>query len=135
MARAAGCRLGPDQQRRVPDFARDLARFGCNLTRSVYLTLGANMAPAKRKQSRWKPGTVYAVPLTDRSFGIAQAGEAQAPFVNVIYVALFADRYTHIPDAVPALERDSAVSLTATWRQALNRGEWLSLGVAPEIFK
>src|SRR5438876_7694234 len=39
MVRAAGRRLNPDQHRRVPDFARDLARFGCNLTRSVYLTL------------------------------------------------------------------------------------------------
>ena len=93
------------------------------------------MAPAKRKQSRWKPGMVYAVPLADGSFGVAQAGEAQGPFVNVIYVALFAERYTHIPDQAPTMKRDSAVSLTATWRQALNRGEWLSLGVASEIFR
>jgi len=78
---------------------------------------------------------VYAVPLTDGSFGIAQAGEAQGPFVNVIYVALFADRYTHMPDKVLDLKRGSALSLTATWRQALNRGEWPSLGVAPEMFK
>jgi hypothetical protein len=93
------------------------------------------MVSVKRKQSRWKPGTVYAVPLTDGSFGIAQAGETQGEFVNVIYVALFADRYMHLPNEVPPLKRDSAVSLWATWRQALNRGEWLSLGVAPEIFK
>jgi hypothetical protein len=93
------------------------------------------MAPVKRKQSRWKPGTVYAVPLTDGSFGVAQAGEVQGEFINVIYVALFADRYTHIPDELPALKRDSAVSLAATWRQALNRGEWPSIGVAREIFK
>jgi hypothetical protein len=26
-------------------------------------------------------------------------------------------------------------TLTATWRQPLNRGEWLCLGVAPEIFR
>ena len=93
------------------------------------------MASTKRKQSRWKPGTVYAVPLRDGSFGIAQAGEAQGALVNVIYVALFSDRYTRIPDEVPALERESAVSLVATWRQALNRGEWLSVGVAQELFK
>ena len=42
MVRAAGRRLNPDQHRRVPDFARDLARFGCNLTRSVYFTLGGD---------------------------------------------------------------------------------------------
>jgi hypothetical protein len=93
------------------------------------------MGPAKRKQSRWKPGTIYAVPLNDGSFGIAQAGETQGSLINVIYVALFSDRYTRIPDEVPALKRDSAVSLIATWRRALNRGEWLSLGVAPELFK
>ncbi len=75
------------------------------------------------------------MPLTDGSFGIAQAGEAQGPFVNVIYVALFSDRYEHLPPQVPELKRDSAVSLTATWRQALNRGEWPSLGIAPELFK
>jgi len=78
---------------------------------------------------------VYAVPLTDGSFGVAQAGEAQGEFINVIYVALFADRYTRIPDELPALKRDSAVSLVATWRQALNRGEWPALGVAREMFK
>lgn len=78
---------------------------------------------------------VYAVPLADGSFGVAQAGEAQGPFVNVIYVVLFAERYTHIPDQVPTMNRDSAVSLVATWRQALNRGEWISLGVASEIFR
>lgn len=109
--------------------------WGVSLGAPHTSTLDADMAPAKRKQSRWKPGTVYAVPLTDGSFGIAQAGETQGPFVNVIYVALFADRYTHLPDEVPALKHDSAVSLTATWRQALNRGEWPSLGVVPEIFK
>jgi hypothetical protein len=35
---------------------------------------------------------VYAVPLADGSFGVAQAGEVQAPFIKVIYVALFAER-------------------------------------------
>ena len=93
------------------------------------------MASSKRKQPRWKTGMVYAVPLKDGSFGIAQSGDAQGEFINVIYVALFADRYTHIPDEAPPLNRDAAISLTATWRQALNRGEWPSLGVAPEIFK
>lgn len=89
----------------------------------------------RRKQSRWKPGMVYAVPLADGSFGIAQAGESQGPFVNVIYVSLFLDRYMQIPDEVPNLKRDTAVSLVATWRQALNRGEWLSLAVSPEVFR
>jgi hypothetical protein len=76
---------------------------------------------------------MYAVPLTDGSFGIAQAGEAMWP--NVIYVALFVDRYRETPAAPPLLKAASAVSLAATWRQALNRGEWLSLAWAAEVFK
>jgi hypothetical protein len=78
---------------------------------------------------------VYAVPLADGSFGVAQVGEVQGPFIKVIYVALFAERYAHLPDEVPSLNSESAVSLVATWVQSLNRGEWISLGVAPEIFK
>ena len=91
------------------------------------------MNNAKRKQSRWKPGMVYAVPLTDGSFGIAQAGEAM--WTNVIYVALFADRYSQLPGTAPLLRRDTVVSLSATWRQALNRGEWISLTSGPQIFR
>ena len=87
----------------------------------------------KRRQSRWKPGMVYAVPLADGSFGIAQAGEAMA--VNIIYVALFRDRVVTVPEGPPPLVASSALSLAATWRQALNRGEWLSIGQAAEVFQ
>ena len=93
------------------------------------------MNSAKRRQFRYKSGMVYAVPLADGSFGIAQAGEAQGEFVNVIYVVLFSNRYGELPDQAPTLKREFAVSLAATWRQALNRGEWLSLGMAPEAFQ
>jgi hypothetical protein len=89
----------------------------------------------KRRQARWKPGMIYAVPLADGSFGIAQAGKAMGGYINVIYVALFAARYPTIPAAPVKLSRTSAVSLTATWRQSLNRGEWFSLGWAAEVFK
>ena len=77
---------------------------------------------------------VYAVPLTDGSFGIAQAGETQGGFINVIYVALFLDRHTCVPDEPPILKREHAVSLAATWRQALNRGDWISIGHTSEVF-
>jgi hypothetical protein len=75
---------------------------------------------------------VYAVPLTDGSYGIAQAGEAMWP--NVIYVALFADRFLVLPETAPSLTRNSCIALVATWRQALNRGEWLSLGLVPDTY-
>lgn len=77
---------------------------------------------------------VYAVPLADGSFGFAQAGETQEGFVNVIYVALFLDRHSCIPDEPPCLRREQVVSLAATWRKNLNRGDWRSVGMSPELF-
>jgi hypothetical protein len=74
----------------------------------------------------------YAVPLSDGSFGIAQAGEAM--MTNVIYVALFSNRLPVLSDRPPELERQSAVALSATWRRALNRGDWPSLQQIPEAF-
>jgi hypothetical protein len=91
------------------------------------------MSPTKRKQSRWKPGMTYAVPLIDGSFGIAQAGEAMWP--NIVYVALFADRCPALPTIPVPLDARTAIALSATWRQALNRGEWLSLTIQPEVFR
>ena len=93
------------------------------------------MVPAKRKQSPWKPGMTYAVPLVDGSFGIAQAGEAMGDLVNVIYVALFADRFPALPTMPLPLDARTAIALSATWRQDLNRGKWLSLTVQPEVFR
>ncbi len=76
---------------------------------------------------------VYAVPLPDGSFGVAQA--VAAMMVNVIYAALFSDRLS-APLSIGYLpRRTSAIALTATWRQALNRGEWTALGVAPLVFQ
>lgn len=90
---------------------------------------------AERKQARYAAGMVYAVPLTDGSFGVAQAGEPQGNFINVIYVTLFSQRYVQRPALPPALSIDAVVSLSATWRQALNRGGWLALGVAPALVR
>jgi hypothetical protein len=85
------------------------------------------MASSKgRKRILWTPGATYAVPLTDGSFGLAQAIDAMME--NVIYVALFADRFSELPVSAPPLRRESIVSLTATWRQHLNRGDWRFLG-------
>lgn len=83
------------------------------------------------RRSRWVPGTVYAVPLEDGSFGFAQAIDAM--MVNVIYVVLFADHVSDFPMDPPPLERRRVVSLAATQRQQLNGGEWLRIGVVPPI--
>ena len=82
---------------------------------------------SKPKRTRYKPGMVYAVPLADGSYGLAQAGSAMFP--TVIYVALFLDRLDAPPTELPSLDSSRLVSLTATWRKNLNNGEWLPLGV------
>jgi hypothetical protein len=74
---------------------------------------------------------VYAVPLEDGSFGFAQAVEAM--MANIVYVALLGVRRPGRPDAVPALTPGDIVSLAATWRQDLNRGDWPQLGPAPLV--
>ena len=84
-----------------------------------------------RKRVRWAPGAVYAVPLGDGSFGVAQAIDAM--MVNVIYVALFADRLPALPVDLPRLRRTAVVALTATWRQHLNRGDWPYIGAAAPV--
>jgi|TARA_R100000455_G_C6243530_1_gene101814 hypothetical protein len=80
------------------------------------------------KRTRYKPGMVYAVPLTDGSYGLAQAGEAMFP--TVIYVALFLARFDAPPSEPPKLHSSGLISLTATWRKNLNNGQWLPLGLA-----
>jgi|SRR5687767_7809426 len=74
-----------------------------------------------------------AIPLPDGSFGIAQAGDAM--MTNVVYVVLFSDRFMTLPVEPPPLAQGSAIGLLATWRRALNRGDWISLKQAPEVFK
>ena len=85
------------------------------------------------KNPRYKPGMVYAVPLSDGSFGIAQAGSAMWP--NVIYIALYADRYDELPTSTPPLSRLRAISLSATWKKDLNKGTWVPLGIREEEHK
>ena len=87
------------------------------------------MADLKQpKRPRYKPGMVYAVPLADGSFGVAQAGTQMFP--TVIYVALFLDRFEAVLAIPPALDESKLVSLTATWRKNLNKGKWVPLGVS-----
>ena len=89
--------------------------------------------PMTGKRSRWAPGAVYAVPLADGSFGFAQAIDAMMD--NVIYVALFDNRVHEAPSGPPVLDRQRVVSLAATWRQHLNRGDWAPLGVVAPVVR
>ena len=83
------------------------------------------------KSSRWKPGMVYAVPLLDGSYCYAQAISEAMP--TVIDVAVFRTRTEHMPIEPPGLQRNDVIVLSATWRQALNRGDWAALGVTDLI--
>ena len=76
---------------------------------------------------------VYAVPLPDGTFGLAQSVDAMA--VNIIYVSLFADRLTALPPSTVCPSAATVVALAATWRQELNRGDWFALGVAPVVIE
>jgi hypothetical protein len=89
--------------------------------------------PRKRARNLWAPGMVYAVPLGDGSFGVAQAVDEM--LTNVIYVALFSDRLDIVPRSPVYPQAASGIALVATWRQDLNRGEWAPLGVAPLAFE
>lgn len=81
------------------------------------------------KRSRWGPGMVYAVPLADGTFGHVQA--ISAAMANVIDIAVFSTRSSHLPSAPPNFAKAEVVSLAATWRQDLNSGRWAALGEAP----
>lgn len=86
-------------------------------------------APFKR--TRWKPGFVFALPLADGSFGIAQS---IAPVESwAVDLALLSDRFSKVPSDVPALNRASVVSIQATWSRSLNGGWWAKIGSAPLV--
>jgi hypothetical protein len=71
---------------------------------------------------------VYAVPLSDGTFGYVQA--ISEALVNVIDVAAFSIRTSVLPAVPPKLHQSEAISFSATWRQDLNRGNWAALGLA-----
>jgi len=80
------------------------------------------------KRSKWSPGMVYAVPLSDGSYGFAQA--ISEAMVNVIDVVVLRTRSTSLPTAPPSVSTADVISLWATWRQDLNSGDWAALGVS-----
>ena len=78
------------------------------------------------KRVRWKSGSVYAIPLTDGSFGICQAIDTMMP--NVIYIAVFSYKFDELPEEIPPLNKRDVLNLGATWKQSLNNGSWAGLG-------
>jgi hypothetical protein len=97
------------------------------------------MAKGKFKRSRWKAGNVYALPLVDGSFGIAQAIVADADLPGILNVGVFDYRYARLEDCGPTVQRRRVIALLATFRAEMNGGWWAPIGwsepcIRPEEF-
>lgn len=88
------------------------------------------MAKERFKRSRWKPGNVYALPLADGSFGIAQAIVADPDMPGILNVGVFDYRYATLEDCLPIVQRQRVIALLATWRAEMNGGWWAPIGWA-----
>ena len=80
------------------------------------------MAKGKFKRSRWKPGNVYGVPLTDGSFGVVQAIVASPSLPGIVNVGVFDYRYPNLADCGKDISREHAIALLGTWRAEMNGG-------------
>ena len=74
---------------------------------------------------------VFGLPLEDGSFGIAQAIDSM--YQNVVYVAIFSDRYDEIPESICDLDAKNIISLGATWKEDLNNGRWAKIEIMDPI--
>jgi hypothetical protein len=81
-----------------------------------------------RRTLKWRPGDLFAVPLADRSFGLAQA---VAPVkTHAIDFALLSHRFEAVPDEVPSANPRDVIGVRATWRTAVTGGHWGKVGSA-----
>ena len=85
------------------------------------------------KRARWKSGSVYGVPLAGDGYGICQAIENMLP--NAVYIAVFSYHFEKAPANLPPLDKRDILSLGATWKQQLNNGTWLHLGVSEPVVR
>jgi len=78
-----------------------------------------------REHAAWKPGMMYAIPLPDGRYGVAQAIEAMMS--NAIYVAVFRHIMNTPSIAVREARKDDVVSLIAVVKSSLKN--WRTAGV------
>jgi hypothetical protein len=81
-----------------------------------------------KRTLKWKPGDIFAVPLSDRSFGYAQAIAPVASFA--IDFALLCERTKALPNVYGPVARLSAIAILATWRTVITGGHWAKVGSA-----
>lgn len=79
-----------------------------------------------KRRLKWFPGDLFAVPLSDGSFGFAQAVAAVESWA--VDFALLSVRSPQAePLAAPPL-REDAIAVQATWRTAITGGHWKFVG-------
>lgn len=81
------------------------------------------MATAAFKRTpKWQPGDVFAVPLTDGSFGFVQA---VAPVMaHAIDFAVLSTRCSTPTATISDVDAASVIAIHAAWRQAVTGGYW-----------
>jgi hypothetical protein len=81
------------------------------------------MATAAFKRTlKWQPGDVFAVPLTDGSFGFVQA---VAPVMtHAIDFAVLSTRTSTPTATISEVDASSVIAIHAAWRQAISGGYW-----------
>jgi len=80
------------------------------------------------KRVKWKNGYVYALPLTDGSYSVAQAIDSMMP--NIGYCAVFNYRFSCFPPSVPALNKRNIIALLAVTKVSIKIERWSILGEA-----
>ena len=75
---------------------------------------------------KWKTGDVFGVPLSDGTFGVAQAIAPVSSFA--IDFAVLGVRYMTLPTAIPVMSSSHVVAVAATWRTVVTGGHWCKLG-------
>jgi hypothetical protein len=88
------------------------------------------MAKGSFKRSRWKAGNIYALPLVDGSFGMAQATVATPGLAGVVNVAVFDYRCPSVAQCPSTVARERVIALLGTWRAEMNGGYWALVGRA-----
>ena len=81
---------------------------------------------AFKRRLKWAPGELFAVPLTDGTFGIAQAIAPVSSYA--IDFALLKIRLAHLISLEVHPAEADVVGIMATWRTVVSGGRWAHVG-------
>ncbi len=86
-----------------------------------------------RKKTKWNNGAVFAIPLKDGSFGIGQIVSLMMP--NVVYCTFFDIHINTVPNDVPEINKEDAISCIAVSREQLDYAIWPIIGYVDILCK